>query len=42
VPLREVGNQFYPNIDEILKSKPDLLKGIRGPGENGSVIRIKE
>lgn len=50
--LREVGNQYYPNIEEILK-KPELAKGqaelgrgqmdlVKGPiGENGSLSRIK-
>jgi hypothetical protein len=38
-PLREVGNQYYPNIEDILKSKGELIKG--PSGENGSLSRIK-
>lgn len=43
-PLKEVSNQYYPNIDEILKSKASSGSvEVKGPiGENGALNRIKE
>jgi hypothetical protein len=40
-----VGNQYYPNIEDILKLKnnPSNNLDIKGPiGENGALNRIKE
>lgn len=43
MPLRDIGNNFYPSIDEVLKSKASSGgMEIKGPiGENGSLNRIK-
>ena len=43
-PLREISNNFYPTVDDILKSKSSASgMDVKSPiGENGSLNRIRE